>query len=213
MDVVVFGATGNIGRAVVEELLARDHHVTGVNRSGTATGVTVPVIELRAGDVTDAASVAEMVQGCDGVISAIGPAAGSGEDAPFLAAARALVAGLREAGVSRLLVVGGAGSLEVSPGVQAVDTPRFPEAYKPHALAQREALEYYRTVDDLDWTYVSPAAEIGPRPHVRDYQLGHHRMLFAEDGASHIGYADYADGMVDCLEEGSHLREQITLAD
>jgi uncharacterized protein len=213
MDVVVFGATGNIGRAVVEELVARDHQVTGITRSGTAAGGSPCGIQLRAGDATDAAGVSDAIRGRDGVISAIGPAFGSGEAQPFLAAAHGLVAGLRRAGVSRLLIVGGAGSLEVAPGIQAVDTPDFPEAYKPNALAQREALEFYRTVDDLDWTYVSPAAEIGPRPHVKDYQLGHHLMLFSEDGGSHIGYADYADGVVDCLEQGTHLREQITLAD
>lgn len=213
MKVVVFGATGNIGRAIVDELVARDHRVTGVTRSGLATGDLPAALELRAGDVTDAAGVSEVVRGHDAVISAVGPVFGSGEAQPFVAAAHGLVGGLRRAGVSRLLVVGGAGSLEVASGVQAVDAPDFPEAYKPNALAQREALEFYRTVDDLDWTYISPAAEIGRRPHVKDYQLGHHQMLFAEDGASHIGYADYADGVVDCLELGTHLREQITLAD
>jgi putative NADH-flavin reductase len=97
--------------------------------------------------------------------------------------------------------------------VQAVDAPDFPAAYKPNALAQREALEFYRTVDDLDWTYVCPAAEIGPADHVGDYQLGHNHMLYDERGISRIGYADFADGVVDCLEQGTHLRERITLAD
>jgi hypothetical protein len=170
-------------------------------------------VDLRAGDVTDPTEVSEAVRGRDAVISAIGPASGSDETQPFVAAAHGLVEGVLRAGVSRLLVVGGAGSLEVAPGVQAVDAPDFPEAYRPNALAQREALQFYRTVDDLDWTYISPAAEIGPRPPTKDYQLGHHLMLFAEDGSSHIGYADYADGVVDCLEQRTHLREQITLAD
>jgi hypothetical protein len=213
MDVVLFGATGNIGRAIAEELVARDHSVTGVARSGAGSTAPPAGIEVRRGDVTDPADVAEVVQGGDGVVSAVGPLFGSGEDQPFVAAAHGLVEGLRRAGVSRLVVVGGAGSLEVAPGIQAVDQPSFPEAYKPNALAQREALEIYRTVDDLDWTYVSPAAEIGPGPHIGDYQLGHHLMLFADDGKSHISYADYADGIVDCLEQGTHLREQITLAD
>ncbi len=213
MDVVVFGATGNIGRAIVAELVAREHRVTGVTRSGRSADEPPRGVELLSGDVTDAASVSQAVQGRDAVVSAIGPVFGSGEPQPFLAAAHGLVKGLRLARVSRLLVVGGAGSLEVAPGVQAVDAPGFREAYRPNALAQREALEFYRTVDDLDWTYVSPAAEIGPRPHRGDYQLGHHLMLFSEDGSSHIGYADYADGVVDCLEQGTHLRERITLAD
>jgi len=213
MDVVVFGATGNIGRAIVAELVARDHQVTGISRSGVARADLPAGVDLRAGDVTDPTEVSEAVRGRDAVISAIGPASGSDETQPFVAAAHGLVEGVRRAGVSRLLVVGGAGSLEVAPGVQAVDAPDFPEAYRPNALAQREALQFYRTVDDLDWTYISPAAEIAPRPPTKDYQLGHHLMLFAEDGSSHIGYADYADGVVDCLEQRTHLREQITLAD
>ena len=213
MDVVLFGATGNIGGAIAAELMARDHSVTGVTRSGGSgspqAGLTMRSPAMHRSDQRGRPGD----RGPDAVISAVGPPFGSGHPQPFLAAAHGLVEGLRSAGVSRLLVVGGAGSLEVAPGVQAVDAPGFPETYRPNALAQREALEFYRTVDDLDWTYVSPAAEIGAGPHVKDYQLGHHRMLIAEDGKSHISYADYADGVVDCLEQGTHLRERITLAD
>jgi len=216
MDVVLFGAAGNIGAAIASELMARDHTVTGVTRSGaTTTGSATGTGRLivRTGDATDPSSVAELTRGADAVVSAIGPPFDTDQPQPFLDAARGLVEGLRRIGVRRLLVVGGAGSLEVAPGVQAVDAPGFPEAYRPRALAQREALEFYRTVDDLDWTYVAPAAEISAGPHNQDYQLGHHLMLFAEDGTSHISYADFADGMVDCLEQGTHLRERITLAD
>jgi putative NADH-flavin reductase len=213
MDVVLFGATGNIGGAIAAELVARDHSVTGVTRSGGSGHASWPGVGLRAGDVTDAASVAEMATGADALISAIGPGLGPDRPQPFVAAARALIAGARRAGVRRLLVVGGAGGLEVARGRQAVDSPDFPEAYRANALAQREALEVYRAVDDLDWTYVAPAAEIGPGPHIRDYQIGHDRMVYAEDGKSHISYADFADGVVDCLEQGNHLRERITLAD
>jgi putative NADH-flavin reductase len=213
MDVVLFGATGNIGSAIAEELVAREHRVKGITRSGSALGPARAGVELVRGDATDVAGVAASVHGYDAVVSAIGPAFGSGEPQPFVAAAHGLVEGVRTAGVARLLVVGGAGSLEVAPGVQAVDQPGFPEAHRSNALAQREALEFYRTVEDLDWTYVSPAAVIGPGAHIGDYQLGHVLMLFAEDGSSHISYADYADAVVDCLEQGTHLRERITVAD
>ena len=77
-------------------------------------------------------------------------------------------------------------------------------------LADRQLLS--RTVDDLDWTYVSPAEEIGPGEHIGDYQVGHRQMLYDEAGVSSISYADYADGVVDCLEQGTHIRQQITLA-
>ena len=214
MDVVLFGATGNIGGAIAAELMARGHS----GDRGDPIGWDRVRPPGRANHAEPAMSPTrpswpKWHGGPDAVISAIGPRFGSGQPQPFVAAARGLVTGLRRAGVSRLLVVGGAGSLEVATGGQAVDSPDFPEAYRPNALAQREALEFYRTVDDLDWTYVSPAAEIGAGPHVKDYQLGHDRMLFAEDGKSHISYADFADGVVDCLEQGTHLRERITLAD
>ncbi|HEX3981290.1 MAG TPA: NAD(P)H-binding protein, partial [Acidimicrobiales bacterium] len=149
LDVVVFGATGSIGRAIVGELVARGHRVTGVTRTGAGTDRLPDGLELRTGDVTDPQDVAHWARGHDAVISAIGPRFGSDQSQPFVPAARGLVEGVRLAGLRRLLVVGGAGGLEVAPGVQAVDTPEFPEAHKPNALAQREALEFYRTVDDL----------------------------------------------------------------
>jgi putative NADH-flavin reductase len=211
LDVALFGATGSIGGTIAAELVARGHHVVGITRR--AAGVPSPGIDVHTGDVTDPRSVADAVRGRDAVVSAVGPRRGSGEPQPFVAAAHGLIGGLRLAGVRRLVVVGGAGSLELAPGVQALDAPDFPEAHRANALAQREALEVYRTAEDLDWTYVAPAAEIGPGEHVGDYQLGHDRMLFDEHGVSRIGYADYADGVVDCLEQGTHLRERITLAD
>ncbi len=213
LDVVVFGATGSIGRAIVAELVARGHRVSCITRTRTGGDQLPDGLALASGDATNAQDVARSVRGHDAAISAIGPKRGSDQPQPFVAAAHGLVAGLRRAGLRRLLVVGGAGSLEVAPGVQAVDAPDFPAAYRPNALAQRQALEFYRTVDDLDWTYVSPAAEIGPGEHVGDYQLGHSHMLYDERGISRIGYADFADGVVDCLEQGTHLRERITLAD
>jgi putative NADH-flavin reductase len=212
MRVALFGATGSIGSAIARELVARGHQVTAITRSGATDPALPDGVVAEQGDATDPASVAGAVAGHDAVVSAIGPRFGSGDPQPFVAAARALVAGARSAGIRRLIVVGGAGSLEVAPGLQAVDSPGFPEAYRANALAQREALAVYRSVDDLDWTYVSPGAEIGPGDHIGDYQIGHDRMLFDEQGVSAIGYADYADGVVDCLEQGTHLRERITLA-
>jgi putative NADH-flavin reductase len=213
LDVCLFGATGNIGAAIAAELVGRGHRVIGITRRGPAATPPPAGVRLHPGDVTDPQAVAALVHGSDAVVSAIGPRAGSDETQPFVAAAHGLIGGLRQAGVRRLMVVGGAGSLEVAPGVQAVDSPEFPAAHRTNALAQREALQVYLTVDDLDWTYVSPAAQIGPGPHTKDYQLGHNQMLFDEHGVSRISYGDFADGIVDCLEEGVHLRERITLAD
>ena len=110
MDVVLFGASGNIGGAIAAELIARGHSVTGVTRSGGSGSAHRAGLTVRTGDVTDPTFVAEQARGTDAVISAVGPRFGSGQPHPFVAAARGLVTGLRRAGVRRLLVVGGAGA-------------------------------------------------------------------------------------------------------
>lgn len=160
MKVLLAGAAGNIGRAIGTELRSRGHQVVGLTRSGKAPdGLAIPVT---AGDVTDAATVAEVAAGVDAVISAVGPGHGDVTGNPYLGAQEALTRALPKAGVSRLLVVGGAGSLRDASGQRLVDSPHFPAAWKPDALRQAEALDAYRGVDDLEWTYVSPAAVIGP---------------------------------------------------
>jgi hypothetical protein len=102
--------------------------------------------------------------------------------------------------VPRLVVVGGAGSLEVAPGVQLVDTPTFPEAYKPYALAHREAFNRLQAVDDLDWTFFSPAAEIGPGEERGQYRVQPKAFLADASGHSRISYADYGAAFVAELE-------------
>ena len=163
MKIVVFGTSGAIGRAVTTELLARGHTVTAATRSGAPVdGLVVPSLT---GDARDPGSVARLAAGQDAVASATGPRRG-GDDDPedsLLGAARGLATGLRQAGVRRLVVVGGAGSLEVAPGRRLVDRPDFPPADKPAALAHLRALdEVYRDIEDLDWTYISPARITGP---------------------------------------------------
>jgi putative NADH-flavin reductase len=211
MKVLLVGASGNIGRAIGTELLARGHEVTGVTRSGKAVdGLDIPVA---AGDVTDAATLADLAVGKDAVISAVGPRHdGSDPTSPYLAAAAALTEALRKVDVRRLLVVGGAGSLEIAPGARLVDSPDFPAAWKADALRQADALEAYQAVEDLDWTYVSPAALIGPGERTGAYRLGGDQLVVDADGNSEISYADYAAVVVDELEQGNAVRRRITAA-
>jgi putative NADH-flavin reductase len=154
MNVLLFSVTGNIGSSIARELLGRGHSVTGVTGSGSVSDLDDPHLVARVGDVTDAHSAAELAIAHDAVVSAIGPRRGSGEPQPLVATASALVEGLRRAGVKRVVIVGGAGSLEVAPGIQAVDTAGFPDLHKPNALAQRDALRYpdyaIGLVDELD---------------------------------------------------------------
>jgi hypothetical protein len=210
MKVLLAGATGNIGSAIGAELLRRGHDVAGMTRSGKAPeGLDIPVA---AGDVTDAATLAELAAGVQAVISAVGPGHGDVDGNPYLEAQEAFTQALRKVGVARLLVVGGAGSLQDGSGQRLVDSPDFPAAWKPDALRQAEALDAYRRVDDLDWTYVSPAALIGPGERTGSYRLGGERLVVDEQGESRISYADYAVVIVDELERGNALRRRITAA-
>ncbi|MGH2409859.1 MAG: NAD(P)-dependent oxidoreductase, partial [Chloroflexota bacterium] len=160
MKIVLFGASGVLGRRIAREALDRGHDVTAVVRDPSRLTLENPRLTAAAGDVSDPAQVAKLVAGHDAVISAVGPGAGD-DPAIVVDAARALIAGLPAGGVKRLIVVNGAGSLEVAPGLQLVDTPDFHDAWKAVALAHRDALALYRATD-LDWTAISPAAMIQP---------------------------------------------------
>src|SRR4051812_2749333 len=190
MKITLFGPTGMVGSRIAAELRQRGHDVTGVSRS---TGA----------DVTDPASVAAAASGADAVISAV---SARGGDYTLVDVARSLTEGVRRAGVRRLLIVGGAGSLEAAPGVRLVDTPDFHDEWKPEALAPPDALDFYRGVDALDWTYVSPAAYIHPGERTGHYRLGADQVLVDDDGNSEITAEDYAIAIADLLTDGSHAR-------
>jgi len=215
MKIVLFGATGNVGRRVAAEALRRGHEVVGIVRDPDAVRPPDPRVPLVRGDATDAASVAAVVRGADAVVSAISPRPNArGLPAPSLAAnARALIAGLRKAGVRRVLYVGGASTLEVAPGKQLLDQPGFPEAYKAEALDGREALGVWRAEGDgLDWTFLSPAVEIGPGERTGTYRTTDDRLLFDAEGKSFISYEDYAVAVLDELERPRHVGRRFGVA-
>jgi putative NADH-flavin reductase len=154
--------------------------------------------------------VADAVAGADAAVVAVSARAG---DFSGLDLNRAVVAGLRKAGVRRLIVVGGAGSLEVAPGQRLLDTPDFNPEWKPEALEHAEVLDtFYRKIDDLDWTYVSPAAYIHPGERTGKYRLGGEQLLTDESGKSEVSAEDYAIAIADLLESGEHARERVTAA-
>ncbi|MEO8619610.1 MAG: NAD(P)H-binding protein [bacterium] len=214
MHIVLFGAGGNIGQRIVSEALRRQHNVTAVVRD-EATMLPQHNLLVLEGDATDRASVARTAKGADAIISAISPRPGQdGRPASSLsAAAHALIDGARDAGVKRVIIVGGTGSLETAPGQQIVDQPDFPEAYKPEALAQRDALAVYRSdADGLDWTYISPAAEVHPGERTGKYRQGGERLLVNEDGRSTISFEDFAVAVLDELEHAAHFAQRISVA-
>jgi putative NADH-flavin reductase len=210
VNVILFGASGAIGRSIGAELVGRDHTVTGISRRGAPSAEGVNVVR---GDATAADQVAKLTAGYDAVISATGPRHdGSDDPAAQVVVATALVEGLRASGTHRLLVVGGAGSLEVAPGVTLVSTSEFPAAWRPLATGAAEALAYYRGVDDLEWTYVSPAALIEPGERTGVFRVGADQLLVDDAGTSRISIDDFAIGMVDELEQRHAIRRRITLA-
>jgi putative NADH-flavin reductase len=208
MKIALYGATGMIGQGILKEALSRGHEVTAIARD---TSKLTPADHMTAvkGDVLDTAGVAETVKGHDVVISSIN--APNDDPQVFVRAAQSLIAALKQTGVKRIISVGGAGSLEVAPGVKLFDTAEFPEAWRPGAKALGAALEAYRT-SGLDWTFVSPAGVIAPGDRTGKFRVGGDQLLTDANGESKISVDDYAIGLVDEVEQAKHLRQRITIA-
>ena len=207
MNVVLFGASGMIGSRVLQGLVQRGHAVTAVVRNPEK--ITAPGVKVVKGDVTNDSSVASVAKGADAVVSAFAPP--PDDPRSVLRAVRALLAGLTTAGVKRVIVVGGAGSLEVAPGLQLVDAPNFPEAWKGIALAHRDVLPILKA-SSFDWTYMSPAAFIQPGERTGKFRLGTNQLVTDAEGESRISAEDYAIALVDELEKPKHVRRQLTVA-
>ncbi|MDW5441384.1 NAD(P)-dependent oxidoreductase [Polaromonas sp. SM01] len=213
MNIALIGATGFVGSAILPELLGRGHQVTVLARSPAKLAPQAGLTVVKA-DVLDAAQVAQAVAGHDAVISAYNP----GWSEPkihdlFLQGSQAITAGTKAAGVKRLLVVGGAGSLLVAPGLQLVDTPEFPAAYKQAALAAREALNLIKLETTLDWSFVSPPIGLAPGVRTGQYRLGADNLLpgLGEQPAG-ISVADLAVAIVDEIEQPRHVQKRFTVA-
>jgi len=215
MKIAVFGATGNVGQRIVAEALRRGHEVVGVVRDPDAVQSPDQRVRLLKGDATNADSVAKIARGADAVVSAISPRPNArGLPAPSLAAnSRALIKGLRDAGVKRVLYVGGASSLEVAPGKALADLPDFPEIYREEAREGREALGIWRNeAKGLDWTYLSPAAEIAPGKRTGKYRTTDDKLLVDDKGKSFITFEDYAAAVLDELERPQHIAKRFDFA-
>jgi putative NADH-flavin reductase len=207
MKVVLFGASGMIGSRILQELVDRGHDVTAVVRNPEK--ITEAGVRVLEGDVTVESTVASTIKGADAVISAYAPP--QGHEEALVEATQSLVAGMNQAGVKRLIFVGGAGSLEIQPGVQLVDTPNFPEAFKAIALAHCDVLPVLKK-SSIDWSYLSPAAFIQPGRRTGNFRIGGTRLVTDDKGESRISAEDYAIALVDELENPTHVRQQFTVA-
>lgn len=210
MKVAIVGASGWIGSHLVQEALSRGHDVVAMVRDPAK--MTDANVEVRQFDVDNQANFAQLFADIDVVMVSIGGRA-NGEHGIVAKTAELLLSQLPQVGVKRLLWVGGAGSLEVSPGGALVSLPDFPSEYKPEALAQGEALAIFRSSDSsLNWTFVSPAAEIFPGEKQGAYRIGGDQLLVDSDGNSRISVSDYAVAMLDMLDTASFAQQRVGVA-
>jgi len=213
MKIALIGATGFVGSAVLTELLSRGHAVTALARHPGKLAAQAGLQVVQA-DVSDAAQVAAAVAGHDAVVSAYNPGWGEPDiQRLFGLGYEAILAGTKQAGVRRLLAVGGAGSLEVAPGLQLVDTPEFPAEWKAGALAARDLLTHLRTETALDWTFVSPPIALAPGERTGQYRVGGDQLLPGTgDAPAGISVADLAVAIVDEVQTPRHTRQRFTVA-
>lgn len=211
MKIALIGASGFVGSAVLNEALQRGHSVTAIVRHPEKLA---PHAQLtpRKGDAYDAAAIAQAVEGHDAVVHAFNPGWGEARIRElFIEGTKAIFAGVRQAEVKRLLVVGGAGSLYVAPNLQLIDTPDFPAEYKEGAEGARQALDLIRQEHDLDWTFISPPALLEPGERSGRFRIGGEQLLMDGDHPARISVADLAVAIVDELEQPQHLRQRFTV--
>jgi hypothetical protein len=205
MRIALIGATGYTGSRILAEALARGHTVTAIARNVAALQPH-PALACISLDVHDADALAASLAGHDAVVSAFNPAKDSG------GGTAAIVAATRQAGVARLLVVGGAGSLEVAPGQLLVDQPDFPAAWKEGALKTAAFLATLRQEEGLEWSFLSPAARLSPGQRTGVYRVGGDQLLRDATGESRISCEDLAVAMLDEVERPRHARRRFTVA-
>ena len=201
MKLALIGATGFIGQYLLTEALARQHQVTALVRNPEKVAA-VQGLTARAVDVHNAQQLTGALRDQDAVILSL-----HHDGLDF----HGLIAAIKASGIARLLVVGGAGSLEVAPGVQLVDTPNFPAEWKSVAFAARDFLTVLRGEKELDWTYLSPSAFIEPGERTGKFRLGSEQLLVNEKGESRISTQDFAVALLDELENPTHRHERFTV--
>ena len=210
MKVAIIGATGFVGSALLKEAVTRDHEITALvsdpRKVPASDKVTASQVDVLAQD-----SLTNKLKGHDAVISAFSGHAQTDVLGYYIKGIQSIISAAKAAGVPRLLVVGGAGGLEVAPGVQLIDTPQFPAQWKGTAEGARQALNLLRNEQELDWTVLAPSAHLEPGERTGKFRLGKDQLLADESGESHISLADYAVAMIDELEQPAHSRSRFTV--
>ncbi len=211
--IVLIGASGFVGSAILKEALDRGHYVTGVVRHPEKITVLHKNLIVKTGDVSFRDTVSEVSKGADAVISAYNP----GWKNPDIAKEttrvyRIILEGVRQAGVKRFLVTGGAGSLFISPGKRLMDAGLMPESFLPAVKALAEFyLHDLESEQSIDWVFFSPAGILEPGQRTNKFRLGKDDLIVNSHGESKISVQDYAVAMIDELEKPSHHQERFTI--
>jgi uncharacterized protein len=201
MKIAVIGASGNAGSRITSELAARGHAVTAIAHNPEKVARLPHVFPTR-GDAMDEAGLARLLRGHDAAVSSI----------HFLDSDPArLVGAAKASGVGRYLVVGGAGSLDVAPGIRLVTTPAFPAQYKAEAERGAAFLDLLRRETALNWTFLSPSALFIAGQRTGRFRLGTEQLLTGADGKSWISFEDFAVALADEIERPAHIRQRFTV--
>lgn len=205
MNVVLYGATGQSGSRILQELISRSHRVTAVARNISKLPSTVTA---RQDDLSNLDIIAATIQGADALISAYGPP--HDDTDALIGVTERQIAAVKKAGNVRLIVVGGAGSLEVAPGVTLLASGHLPAQWVPIAISHEKTLKVLEA-SDINWTYFSPAAYFEPGQRTGKFRLGTNQLITDSKGESRISLEDYAIALVDELEKPAHERSRFTI--
>ncbi|MBS1687325.1 MAG: NAD(P)-dependent oxidoreductase [Bacteroidetes bacterium] len=213
MKLALIGASGFVGTQLLKEALHRGHTVTAIVRHPDKITIKDDNLTVKQGDVLNETATAALLTGHDAVISAYN-AGWSNPDIynDFIKGSQAIENAVVNSGVKRLLVVGGAGSLEIAPGKQLVDTPEFPAEWKSGALAARDYLNMLKKNNTLDWTFVSPAIMLHPGERTGKYRIGQDQPVFDVNGKSEISAEDLAVAILDEAEQPKFIKKRFTAA-
>jgi len=201
LKIAIIGVTGNAGKRIAEEALNRGHHVTGIARNidGIAPGNN---LTLLSGDINDPEALAGLLKGHDLIVSSV-KYHEYNHDKLFKA--------VRLSGIKRYYVVGGAGTLEVAPGISGLNSGFLPDFVVPIAKAAQDYLDLLLSSDDLDWTVLAPGAEFIPGKRTGKFRLGNHELIKDEKGNSGISFEDYAVALLDEIETPRHVKDYFSI--
>jgi putative NADH-flavin reductase len=207
MKVVLYGASGRAGSRILQELLSRGHQVVAITRDA-ADATAQPGVTSAVDDLSDVAHTAEVVKGADAVVSAYAPPQGDTDQ--LVGVTQRLVEAIARSGAPRFVMVGGAGTLEVAPGLTLTDSGKLPPEWLPIAQSHGRAFDLLRA-SPIGWTYLCPAAYFDPGERTGKFRLGTDNLVVDEQGNSRISMEDYAIALVDELEAPRHIRQRFSV--